>query len=741
MPEPSPAPGTPPAPPGPPPSPAGKRKGWRKWLFRLVALTLVPLLLLGTLELALWVGGYGRPTDFFLDGSRAERPGTLIDNADFGRWVFPPGLDYTPTPVPFVLPAVKKPGSYRIFVLGESAAMGYPEPTCSFARVLEVMLRARYPGTHFEVVNTSMAAINSHVVRPIALQCLRHQPDLFVVHLGNNEVAGPFGAAGVHGAFSPSRGGIRANLAIKTTRCGQLLNSFLQSFRSGGSSARHGDGMAVFLQAQVAADDDRLPQIRAHFRDNLEDICAAGTRAGVSVLVCTVPVNLKDCAPFRSRHAAGLPAERAAAWEKAYNDGVRFEDGKEFAAALRCYDEAAAADDQFADLAFRQARCRVALGQAPEAKRLYQRARDLDTLRVRTDTALNETIRSVAAARAAAGVYLVDAERAFEEASSDGIPGEESFFEHVHMNFHGNYLLARTVFRTLAALPPGLGPRDLREGERAEPLSEGECARNLGYTPWLEYRIAGQIETVLTQHPPFTDQLDCAERGRRWQAKVDELRNRLGPGGLRQAAAVCRRAVSLAEGDWMLRMNCGEVLAKCGDVAGAREQFQAALRSLRHSGLVHCRIGSLLLQAGDLGASAVSYRQALGLQPDSREATLGLAEVLLAQGKAGDAVALAEGQFRKEPRRPAALLDLGDFLTRAGRPAQAVPLLQEALRLEPDNPLAHAYLGDAALKEGRRDEAVREYETALQLKPQWRQLQDQLVKVQQNAGRRGAGGP
>src|SRR5262249_49934397 len=151
-------------------------------------------------------------------------------NMAFERWVFPPALQGVTQPVPFALPKRKAPGTYRIFVLGESAAMGFPDPSTSFARVLEVMLRERHPDTRFEVVNAAMVAINSHIVLPIARQCVRHEPDLFIVHLGNNEVVGPFGAAGVLGPFSASRGMIQANLAVKTARSGQLLHQLVGHF-------------------------------------------------------------------------------------------------------------------------------------------------------------------------------------------------------------------------------------------------------------------------------------------------------------------------------------------------------------------------------------------------------------------------------------------------------------------------------------------------------------------------------
>src|SRR5439155_14789058 len=154
------------------------------------------------------------------------------------------------------------------------------------------------------------------------------------------------------------------------------------------------------------ATDPALQTTYAHFRQNLDDICRAATGAGAATILCTVPVNLKDCAPFGSQHAPDLPAERARAWERAYTDGTRLQSEGKFAAAIARYDEAARLDDQFADLQFRLAHCHAAVGNAPEAAARYARARDLDTIRFRANTTVNETIRQVAAARAPDGVHL-----------------------------------------------------------------------------------------------------------------------------------------------------------------------------------------------------------------------------------------------------------------------------------------------------------------------------------------------
>ena len=118
------------------------------------------MLLLVVVELGLRYGGYGYSTDFF---KRAVIAGQdcFIENDQFGLRFFPPSLVRVPSPV--VMAAKKAPGTMRIFIFGESAAMGDPRPNYGAGRYLETLLRARYPEHKFEVINTAMTAINSHV--------------------------------------------------------------------------------------------------------------------------------------------------------------------------------------------------------------------------------------------------------------------------------------------------------------------------------------------------------------------------------------------------------------------------------------------------------------------------------------------------------------------------------------------------------------------------------------------------
>ena len=156
---------------------------------RLIAMIFVPLLVLGGIELGLRLGGYGYDTDFFrpiqINGHKFYVP-----NEKFSYRFFPPAI--ARIALPFRFAAEKATNSYRIFLFGESAAMGDPDPTYGVGRYLEVLLRERYPGTDFQVVCVALTAIDSSTILPIARECARHQGDLWLIYMGNNEMVGPF---------------------------------------------------------------------------------------------------------------------------------------------------------------------------------------------------------------------------------------------------------------------------------------------------------------------------------------------------------------------------------------------------------------------------------------------------------------------------------------------------------------------------------------------------------------------
>src|SRR5262249_32673354 len=145
---------------------------------------------------------------------------------------------------------------------------------------------------------------------------------------------------------------------------------------------------------------------------------------------------------------------------------IRHEKAGDLDRAVEAYQHALKIDDERADVHYRLARCMRSLKRHQQAKDHYLRARDLDTLRFRADSEINEAIRVSASGRESDGIFFVDAEQALSDACEDGVPGDNLFHEHVHLNFSGNYMLARCIFAKLERVLP--------EWVRSQAKTQGE---------------------------------------------------------------------------------------------------------------------------------------------------------------------------------------------------------------------------------------------------------------------------
>ena len=470
---------------------------WRFWLPRIVFAIVAPILLLALTEGALRLFHVGYSTDLMEPCTIHGRPSSCY-NLFFAAPFFPPGM--IKTPQFFSIDPVKPQGTYRIVILGESAAMGDPDFAYGFGRYVEVMLRQRFPGMKFEVINTGMVAINSHVNLAIARELAKYKPDMYVIYAGSNEVVGPYGPGAVVTASSMSLPVIRASISVRSSRIGQLLVY-------SGQPRGEWRGMEMFLDKQVRADSPRMQPAYENFTRNLREIVGAAYANGAHVLLSTVATNLRDSAPFGSLHRPGLASDALKSWSALVQNGVELEALQSFAEALKLYYSAAQIDDEYAELAFRIARCESALGDYAATKDHYTRARDMDTLRFRADSRINEIIRATAKA-AGPNAVLLDTDSLFAGESRNGVIGSELFYDHVHLTPLASYLLASSVFEQVVKTLP----EEAKKGQQStEPPSELECERLLAFTGHDRARVAAEMADRL-RRPPFTKQLNHSEQ-------------------------------------------------------------------------------------------------------------------------------------------------------------------------------------------------------------------------------------
>jgi tetratricopeptide (TPR) repeat protein len=342
----------------------------RRRLFALLALALAPLLAFGLLEGALRVAGYGYDTAFFKK-ARINSRDFLINNDKFVLRFFPPQL--TRLPAALRMAAEKPANTCRIFVLGESAALGDPSPTYGAGRYLQALLAEEHPDMKFEVVNVSITAINSHAILPIARECARCQGDFWIIYMGNNEMVGPFGAASVFGAQAPPFWAVRYSLALQKTRVGQWLMTGVRHFHFRSSKSDSWGGMEMFLGHELSPADPRKQRVYDNFERNLGDILQTGLHSGARVVLNTVAVNLKDCSPFASITPGGLPeVDRAASQLLASNAVQAWQRGR-FQEAAEEFAKAAKLQPLAADLQYGLAQCLWSMTNIAAAREHFQK--------------------------------------------------------------------------------------------------------------------------------------------------------------------------------------------------------------------------------------------------------------------------------------------------------------------------------------------------------------------------------
>ena len=438
----------------------------RNKLFTIITVVVIPVLFFVLVEFALRLVGVGTHYQYF---NQIDIGGEAFyqENPDFADQFYPPSLNVGPLQNTFA--AERSEDRLRVFVLGGSAAMGFPHKNHGVDRLLAAQLRALFPNRDVDVVNTAMTSVNSHVVYQVAKTLPAESADVAVILMGNNEVVGPYGPGTFNQNFLSSLSAIRALQALKRTRLWQLLNSALSEVQSSDAKADlEWQGMQMFVDNGVAEDDPRMSAVYEHFEGNLRDIVDTLDAKGMHVVLSTVPVNLRQSAPFlsvsRDDISAGDETKLMALRERAELQALN---GR-WREAQDLWQQAIALDAGHADSHFQLATSLENLGEYALARSHYERALDLDGLRFRADTRINAIIEGVAREYDSSQVSFVHSSKGFDRASAPYAPGWDLLVEHVHYDFSGNAVLARIFARAIARhLSPTTPPKLLKPEEVA----------------------------------------------------------------------------------------------------------------------------------------------------------------------------------------------------------------------------------------------------------------------------------
>ena len=657
--------------------PRSRSTWWAKLLLAFAA----PVLCLGGLELGLRLFDVGRNPAFFIP-DHGQPTGTYRSNPRFTELFFPASFGLKP--VNFRLTQPKPAATTRIFLIGESAAMGVPEPGFGMAPQLQALLRQAQPDRSIEVFNLGITAINSHAILPIVRQAVEFAPDLLVFYVGNNEIVGPYGPGSAITDSLPPLPLIRASIWVRSTRTGQLLQALIARLGAATASFREWGGMEMFAQKTVTIDDPQLAQAHRNFARNLEDMLRVATDAGVPSVLSTVNVNLRDAAPFAS------PA---------------------------------------ADATFQQARTQEINGDEAAAITHYVDALMQDNLRFRADVSINEIIRTAATNHPTVGL-LENAPLLVPSPPAVGpIPGRQQFFEHVHLTFLGNAAIARSLATAaFAQLFP-------HEPTPTHWLDDAQLAAAIGFTPFGQLGQWQQMDTLVTR-PPFTGQSTYAEDRTYFLNVMAHLSQSLNDDALTAAERTIAQARQSDPQSAFLVFHAAQLASQRGDHAKALKLLAA------HDRLAPTNAESIVLRAFAI-ASQQRVNEAIDLlrdltitEPFYYPTYTLLSAFFSGTGQLSRGIDTFAALIERLPSSRTIQIEYANLLSVAGRHDEANTWRLAVLKTVPDDEGALLPLIEHAFSTDRVDEALALMLAAHAYNPRNATNNDLLVQVYQQRGDR-----
>lgn len=490
---------------------SGRLRPWQRrtvlLVFSLVLSGAVLLLLEGSLRLA-GFGGY--PSTFTAVGELPDGS-TLVYTSHGGpSSYFFANRSQGGSLEEAALVNPKPAGTFRVFVVGGSAAKGNPYPQrLAASSFLREMLQDAWPERQVEVINLGTTAVASFPVLGLLTEALEYEPDLMVVYSGNNEFYGAYGVASLHSAGrSPAT--IRLLRATRSTATAQALDRLL---RGGGEVELTKTLMETMVgQSYVGPDDPARAAAARNLETFIGDMVDRCRARGVPVVVCTPPCNERDLAPLGAADLSSLPVEQRGRVEELVRAAAAAIPS-DAAEAEALASEALSLYPHHARAHYLRAEALRSLGRHEEAANEYRGAVELDPMPWRPP---GRSVEAVRRAAARPGAVLCDLAGAFRDASAGGATGWELMDDHVHASLRGQELIARSIVRALAKA----GVEGVAVGDEAiSRLGSYEAyAERLGVNPYDEYaaahamRLLGDIPFFRETNPDFFARFDEACR-------------------------------------------------------------------------------------------------------------------------------------------------------------------------------------------------------------------------------------
>jgi tetratricopeptide (TPR) repeat protein len=601
-------------------------------IFTLIAVA-IPVLFFVSLELGLRWANYRGNTDLFVFPE--EFPGYVTTNRAFAsRYFF--NTTVVPTPNHDFFKIEKPANGFRVFVMGESSTAGYPYPANgAFSRVTKDALQDVLPDHEIEVINVATSAINSYTLVDQVREILEFQPDAILIYSGHNEYYGALGVGSSEslGAFP---GFVRFYLNIQRLKTFMLLRDGMGRASRwigglfGSESDRSGTLMEQVVREQIIPLDSPLYHLGVRqFESNMRALLGEFKDAGVPVFIGSVASNVRDFAPFESVPAEGhIPAADA------------------YATAL----------------------AQRATGDIATAKQNFTYAKDLDALRFRAPSRINELIRSLSEEGLAT---YVPVEETLTDAATDGIIGYDLMLEHLHPNSKGYHLMGMAYYRAIKEAG-FLG----RQADVSKEQSPAAYEYRMALTE-LDHRIVAHRMMILTKNWPFVKNgPPFRYNDYRYESVADSF-----------AFQVVNHNKRWDEA----KVELAELYRNTGRLPQAIEEYKSLMRDQSFNDSPFVFAARALLDAGYLDAAEPYLRKAQSIEESAFTLKM-LGAIEVNRGNFDAGIDLLTRSLAKNPKDPQAKYNLSGAYAQNGNLPKALEVAREIRRESPNFPGIDAWV-------------------------------------------------
>jgi len=518
----------------------------KKLAFSFITIVCIPALFFLALEGGLRLFGVGTHYDFF---NEIDIQGKLHfqENKSFANQFYPPSLGVAP--LNNTLTEDRDESVVRVYILGGSAAQGFPHINHGLDRHLRAHLQTALPDKTIEIINTAMTSVNSHVVYEVARTLPANSAEYAIILMGNNEVVGPYGPSTFSQNFLSSLSLIRSLQALKRTMIWQATDKLFQKFQPDAAKEEiEWQGMQMFSEFTVKHDDQRLVDVYGHYESNLRDMIEILQDKKMHVILSSMPVNIRHSAPFGSSHKSGISESQLQQWNELNQEADEAFTQKDWIAAEKSYRALHDIDPEYADSHFRLATVLEKRGDYDQAKQHFEAALHYDTKRFRSNHVINEIIEAVANDETSKEFTYVDNVAVFNSVSQPFAPGWGLLHEHVHFDYDGNYHLAREFTQAIMS--------DLNLLENYMRPEKYQAAALIGFPNHETIQVMDRLLSMV-QKPPFTYQSNHAQLKANTAARRNNIEKQVGL----PSDVIERRKLIVEQGlaDWKIHYELAEL--------------------------------------------------------------------------------------------------------------------------------------------------------------------------------------